>query len=167
MAVMSPEAGIDAVARSPAVRTVPAGRLLAATRMVTFLADDWKTAPATAAHTSTRATPSPICHGRRWWVVDEIRSPPDRLSPVGGGVVKVERVGAVVTAMETPVPQLLTDSIWATSREVAPRVVRLGRAPADPSGPAQVTVQVMVAVMGKAASFGLPSGEGWPAEVVA
>ena len=66
MAVMSPEAGIDATARSLVVSTVPAGRLLAATRIDTFLADDWNTAPATAAQTSTRATPRPICHGRRW-----------------------------------------------------------------------------------------------------
>ena len=32
----------------------------------TRLAEDWKTAPATAAHTRTRATPRPICQGRRW-----------------------------------------------------------------------------------------------------
>ena len=100
-------------------------------------------------------------------MVDEILRPPARLSPVGGGAVKAERVGAVVMAMETPVLQLFTDSIWATLREVTPRVVRLDRAPAEPLGPAQATVQVMVAVIGKAASFGLPSGEGCPAELVA
>jgi hypothetical protein len=49
---------------------------------------------------------------------------------------------------------------------VIPWVVRLGKAPAEPFGPDQATVQVMVAVIGKAASFGLPSDEGWPAEVV-
>jgi hypothetical protein len=61
---------------------------------------------------------------------------------------------------------LFTDSIWATFKEVDASVVRLGSAPADPSGPDQATVHVTVAVTGKAASFGLPSGVGWPAEVV-
>ena len=78
---------------------------------------------------------------------------------------KADRVGAVV-AIGTPVLQLFTDSIWATFNEDVPWVVRLGSAPADPLGPAQATLQVTVAVIGKAASFGLPSGEGWPAEVV-
>jgi hypothetical protein len=62
--------------------------------------------------------------------------------------------------MDTPVLQLFTDSIWATSREVAPWVVRLGSTPAEPSGPVQAMLQVIVAVIGKAASFGFPSGEG-------
>ena len=51
-------------------------------------------------------------------------------------------------------------------REVAPRVVMLGKTLPDPFGPAQVTAQVIVAVTGNAASFGLPSGEGCPTEEV-
>jgi len=60
---------------------------------------------------------------------------------------------------------LLTDSIWATFNEVDAWMVRLGNEPADPAGPDQTTVHVTVAVIGKAASFGLPSGVDWPAEV--
>ena len=45
-------------------------------------------------------------------------------------------------------------------------MVRLGSAPADPSGPDQATVHVTVAVTVKAASLGLPSGVGWSAEVM-
>ena len=152
-----------AVPRSAGVRTVPAAKLLAATTMVTRLAEDWKSAPATAAHTRTRAIPRPICQGRRWWVPVTRRSP-FRLS-FSGGDTKAGRVGAVVVTIGSPVLQLFTDSIWATLSEDVPWVVRLGRAPPDPSGPAQATVQVTVAVTGKAASLGLPSGEGWPAEV--
>jgi hypothetical protein len=61
---------------------------------------------------------------------------------------------------------LLTDSIWATRNEEVPTVVKLGNTPAEPFGPAQATVHVTVAVTVKAASFGLPSALGWPAEVV-
>ena len=49
MAVMWLEVGIDAVPRSPGVRTAPAGRLLAATTTEVRWAEDWKSAPATAA----------------------------------------------------------------------------------------------------------------------
>ena len=82
-----------------------------------------------------------------------------RLSPVGG-VREGGTGGGGGDGHGTPVLQLFTDSIWATSREVAPWVVRLGEHPAEPLGPVQATLQVMVAVIGKAASFGLPSGEG-------
>ena len=43
--------------------------------------------------------------------------------------------------------------------------MRLGSAPADPSGPDHATVHVTVAVTVKAASLGLPSGLGWFADV--
>ena len=54
-----------AVPRSAGVKTVPAAKVLVATTTFTRLAEDWNSAPATAAHTSTRAMPRPICHGRR------------------------------------------------------------------------------------------------------
>ena len=164
MAVMSPEAGIDAGGEVAGGEDGAGRQALGRHDDGHLLADDWNSAPATAAHTSTRATPRPICQGRRWWVGGRDRSPPAGSRPSGGDA-KAGRVGAVVMAMETPVPQLLTDSIWATLSEVDAWVVRLGNAPAEPSGPAQATVHVMVAVIGKAASLGLPSGEGWPAEV--
>ena len=83
------------------VRTVPAGRFFVATTTDTRLAEDWNTAPATAAQTSTRAIPRPICQGRRWWVPADSRSPP-RVSTMGGDA-KVGRVGAVDVAMGAPV----------------------------------------------------------------
>ena len=128
----------------------------------TRLADDWNTAPAMAAHTRTRAMPRPTCQGRRWVVPADSRSP-RRWSRWRA---KADRVGAGDwRGHGSSRSQLLTDSIWATRNEEVPTVVRLGKEPADPVGPAQRTVHVTVAVIGKAASFGLPFGVGWPAEV--
>ncbi len=117
-----------AVPRSPAVRTVPAGRLLAATRMVTFLAEDWKTRSGHGrAHQHQGDAEADLPRTALVGPVDEIRRPPAGSRPSGGGG-EGGRAGAVVMAIGSPVPQLLTDSIWATSSEVVPWVVRLGRA---------------------------------------
>ena len=100
MAVMSPEAGIVAVPRSAGVRTVPAAKLLAATTMLTRLDEDWNSAPATAAHTRTRAMPRPICQGRRWWVPLTRRSP--LRCSTSGGDTKAGRAGVVVVTIGSP-----------------------------------------------------------------
>src|ERR1700679_2671657 len=101
MAVMPPEAGMEAAPRSLGVRTVPAGRVLVAITTDTRLADDWNTAPAMAAQTRTRAIPRPTCQGRRWVVPADSRSPP-RVSVMGGDE-KADRVGAVTVVMGAPV----------------------------------------------------------------
>src|ERR1700722_3580945 len=115
MAVMWLEEGIDAVPRSKGGRTGPAGELFAATTTEVRWAEDWKSSPATAAHTSTNATPRPICQGRRWCVPVDRRRPP-RFS--GCADPKVGRAGAVDVTMGAPVPQSLTDSIWVTRNDV-------------------------------------------------
>ncbi len=97
--------------------------------------------------------PRPICQGRRWWV-PVTRRRPLRCS-TSGGDTKAGRAGAVVVTIGSPVLQLFTDSIWATFSEDVPSVVRLGSAPAEPSGPAQATVHVTVAVIGKGGVVGI------------